>query len=93
MSIGKGDMVMVVRGMPCCGHMGTAKYGFSFIVVATRIAHNRFCLNCGTDHLIVHYVNFSQDKTDGLPVEMLLKIDPPSEGDSLPTRADLEITA
>ena len=84
-----GDLVMVVRPTSCCG---VANYGTTFVVA--KYADNVMgrCDCCGyielRDGVWVEY-------PDGgaYPVSRLKKIDPPSEGDSLPTRADMKLGA
>lgn len=94
MNIGKGDMVMVVRGAPCCGSMGNAKYGLTSTadeVGTINDAQGFMCVGCGMRYPNPLHVALTEKGT--FPIFMLKKIEPPAEGDSLPTRADLEITA
>jgi hypothetical protein len=82
-----GDLVMVVRPTTCC-HSGE-RIGFITRVVAPIDRRpTAKCMGCG-------YVTENDDSMVRLEVgpyikrSRLIKIDPPSEGDSLPTRADL----
>ena len=86
-----GDLVMVVRGMPCCGFFGARKIGHVFVVsrVKGTEAHH-FCQGCKT--YLSRGTLYAEDGGDsGGMLSMLKKLDPPSEGDSLPTRADIDI--
>ncbi|MRT30849.1 hypothetical protein [Herbaspirillum sp. CAH-3] len=87
-----GDLVMIVRGMPCCGGTKNIPLGFAFTAYAlSKMTAPESCDSCGAivDGLAVVYA----DSGMGAYLHCLKKIDPPAEGDSLPTRADLEVTA
>lgn len=87
MSIKAGDLVMVVRPSPCCGNFSDA--GRIFRVKEIMRGPGR-CPSC----LEVAQVTAAMiDHRYGLEVFCLKRIDPPSEGDSLPTRKDLEVPA
>lgn len=84
-----GDLVMIVKLASCCGkpsdHLGR-------VVTVTKVdVATGVCGGCGDvqpNQLGVYFGN-------GLRIQRyrVVKIDPPAEGDSLPTRADLEVTA
>lgn len=83
-----GDMVMVVRGTPCCGFLGQLKY----LQVATVVSvdHLDFvCRSCMTP--LGERAGVVFDTGLGALASMVKKIDPPADGDSLPTRKDLEV--
>lgn len=84
-----GDQVMVVRVRSCCG-MGIL--GLVFTVAAVRSANTR--CKCGAEFWGDLVADAPPDVRGGGPVLLsrLKKIDPPAEGDSLPTRKDLEVT-
>ena len=88
MTIKTGDLVMVVRPAPCCG--SAVRLGLLFIATTGKGFGVR-CLNCG----IHTYGGFFIDGSTGhgYLTSRLKKIDPPAEGDSLPTRADIEVPA
>lgn len=81
-----GDLVMIVKPMPCCGDNATL--GNVFIVKSIS-GSDGVCGACGD------YQEFAMDalRPDGgyTQLSRLKKIDPPAEGDSLPTRKDLEV--
>ncbi len=86
-AIKAGDLVMVVRPTICCGYSGhigrtgTAEMLPGHVV---RVA----CTNCG--HRDLSVASFFAIGLVAYQASRLKKIDPPSEGDSLPTRRDIE---
>lgn len=82
-----GDLVVVVRKAPCCGN---DKYTGYFYTVAAKGGHYFVKCSCGQ-------VDDNDDTfvmlNDGNYIEKnrLKKIDPPAKGDTLPTRADLDM--
>ena len=84
-----GDLVMIIRLRRCCGK-GVLGVAFN----AGRVLHDVYhrCGHCG---VISEAATLIESDMPGLfiPAYRVKKIDPPAEGDSLPTRADLEITA
>lgn len=85
-----GDLVMVVKPVPCCGTED--RMGLTSTVQETpRWALYAQCRHCGeVDYAVENY----RDLGDGAyHVDTLKKVDPPAEGDSLPTRADIEVPA
>lgn len=84
-----GDLVMAVRGMPCCGAMGNFNYGNMRHIVETRVAPaGAVCGRCGAS---MARIPMARLDADAAPISMLKKIDPPAVGDTLPTRADIEV--
>lgn len=83
-NIKAGDLVMVVRAMPCCG--GIRQFGTVFRVTDVKSEWG-YCTFCGH---IKYATLASGDKSFFREVVTLKKIDPPEEGDSLPTRKDIE---
>lgn len=80
-----GDLVMVVKPTPCCG--ATFSLGKLFVARETE-TKDAVCIGCG-HRFDTHFRVLAHDGwRDG---RRLKKIDPPAEGDSLPTRADLDI--
>lgn len=88
MSIQKGDLVMVVKPTVCCEN--TNAIGIMFIAIPETKRGLR-CVYCATRTTTGFFIN---DATGhGFLSLRLTKIDPPAEGDSLPTRADIEVPA
>lgn len=87
MNIKKGDLVMVVKPTTCCGNTKAVGRIFTVRSVALRDAH---CVHCWHTEIKITAI-----RDDGMMygIDRLKKIDPPAHGDSLPTRADLEVTA
>lgn len=84
-----GDLVQVVRAMPCCGETKLTKLGFVFIVQSLGKTRTRTtCVNCGHQYAPGVPYAVAEDGNGSL-TEILKKIDPPEQGDDLPTRADL----
>lgn len=86
MDIKKGDLVMVVRPKRCCGDGSS----LGIVGVVLDMIPGSSCCGCGNVRrgLVAHI-------SGGLygDPENLKKIDPPADGDSLPTRKDLEVAA
>jgi len=94
--IKSGDLVMVVRGLPCCGFMGLAHFGLTFIVTAVFPAPPGLsckCCNAPASAAAPCVGANISGEADAMLMSMVKKIDPPAEGDSLPTRRDLEMPA
>ncbi|MCI2809366.1 hypothetical protein [Eoetvoesiella caeni] len=89
MNIQKGDLVMVVKPTECCG----LAVGLGAIFRVERTLSGRG--NCGhcQKKLGAVSVAFGHKGTTVFPFRSLKKIDPPADGDSLPTRADIEVPA
>lgn len=83
-----GDLVMVVRKTRCCSRGKTTGKVF-------RVAKNDGVVTgeCGACGATVTDEYIENEDGHGFSGYRLKKIDPPAEGDSLPTRADLEVTA
>lgn len=86
MTIKTGDLVMVVKPSPCCGTM--SRVGLTFKVAG--IVGRARCHHCGE---INTNGSVRASHNLGFSAKRLKKIDPPAEGDSLPTRADIEVAA
>ena len=85
-AIKPGDLVMIVRGTLCCGE--TKAIGR--VYVAGQHYHGpSHCPVCETISMDASV--WLGDNPRVCALSRLKKIDPPSEGDSLPTRADLDI--
>lgn len=81
-----GDLVMIVKPCLSCGK--SRMLGFPYTVEQVRKDNIR-CGFCGFTKVDMAAFAYGH----GVQLQRLKKIDPPSEGDSLPTRADKEITA
>lgn len=81
-----GDLVMVVKPQPCCG--GSISCGIIGIVSSIKTTNH--CKTCKTKY---EPETAAELASRLVRLSRLKKIDPPAEGDSLPTRADLEISA
>lgn len=87
-AIKAGDLVMVVRASSCC--CSTKKLGRIFMVRHVVKSTIHTCLRCG--HREVGAIVALEAGREGCMPYRLKKIDPPAEGDSLPTRRELETT-
>lgn len=92
-----GDMVMVVRGAPCCGQMMGFSLGSVFSVLETKHWDNVDCLCCGK-----HWPNgadavglwpVGNSNNSGVDASMLKKLPPLSEDDEMPRVENLEVPA
>lgn len=88
-----GDLVMVVRGLPCCGWSKDVRMGKPFKVGRLVPLYDLHCLHCNSTVADGTIAAIGENPRDGGFLSMLIKIDPPAEGDSLPTRTDLEVPA
>lgn len=89
-SIKPGDLVMVVKANECCGD--TSSLGQVFTVAELKPQSICRCSGCGGNCWGTYVADAGKPGTGEL-LSQVVKIDPPAEGDSLPTRQDLEITA
>ncbi len=87
MSIKADDLVMVVRPAGCCGSIS----GIGRVFKVGRVCRQAtYCIHCG------HVENKDYavfDNGYAADIFRLKKIDPPADGESLPTRKELEVTA
>ena len=84
-----GDLAMVVKLLPCCAG---GRLGRIFTVgTAPFLARSR-CPICGSVRTST-VVARSDDSRRVIDVVRIRKIDPPADGDSLPTRRDIEVRA
>lgn len=86
--IKRGDLVMLVRGCQHCG--STEGLGDTYIVQEIELIKTRtMCCKNPTPKLC------ASGSRGGMwdSLDSLKKIDPPTEGESLPVRADKEVTA
>lgn len=84
-----GDLAMVIKLSPCCAR-GTS--GMIFTVGSVSFQARSRCSMCGSVRTST-VVTRSDDSMRAIDVVRLLKIDPPADGDSLPTRLDIEVPA
>lgn len=84
-----GDLVMVIKPTPCCGY--DRSLGEVFRAKAVERRPRSRCLHCGS--LFVNCLAAQRGPSSWGLTYRLKKIDPPAEGDSLPTRRDLEVEA
>lgn len=84
--ISKGDLVMVVRPSKCCGH--TEHIGKPFTV--SGLSHGGAVCSCGTffDNMDAA---FGCGGNFGIPLYMLLRIDPPPINEDAPAREELTV--
>lgn len=87
MTIKTGDLVMVVKPTPCCGNCKAI--GRTFTVKGVS-ASEAVCRYCGRIDKLEDALSVDDRRYD---ISRLKKIDPPADGDSLPTRADIEVAA
>jgi len=83
-----GDLVIKVRPTTCCGN--PSNIGIPFKVAKLHYG-NFTCRDCGAFHENIAAGNNYGDL--GGEIECLIKIDPPENGDTLPTRKELEHTS
>ena len=78
-----GDLVMVVKALPCCG--SAAAVGTIFKVES--FGGRGRCVYCKAVRIVT-----TARRENGFVYELsrLIRIDPPATGDSLPTRKDIE---
>lgn len=84
-----GDLVMVVRPMPCCGD--ARDVGICFRVEEITKAYDGWCVNCGSGH--PNDCATDPTTTYEHPIKTLKKINPPAQGDEVSTREPLSTTA
>lgn len=85
-----GDLVMVVKANTCCGD--ASSLGQVFAVSEIKPQSICRCSGCG-GFCLGTYVGDAGKPGTGELLSQVVKIDPPAEGDSLPTRQNLEVTA
>jgi hypothetical protein len=86
-NIKTGDLVMVVRGAPCCGFIGNWKFGETFLVdCITAYPPRSTCRKCG---FLADGVTAASNGIHVIPTSMLKKIEPPATGDDLPVHIQL----
>lgn len=80
-----GDLVCVVKPAPCCGDM--SELGKVFVIRELLFGQS-YCFNCGCneDELDAFY-----DEENGVSVETIIKISPPSLDETTEQEKDLEI--
>lgn len=86
-AIKPGDLVMIVKLTACCGK---GKLGHTFTAGELRMMISA-CPHCGHFDNSILVAHPSRPDRVGVLLSRLKKIDPPETGDSLPTRADLNI--
>lgn len=87
--IKKGDLVMTIRPLRCCGGGS-----LGLILSVTGMPHKikGRCVYCHAIYDTVA-VAVNGEHSNEVPTYRIKKIDPPAEGDSLPTRRDLMVPA
>lgn len=85
-----GDMVMVVKPSPCCGSTSTIGW-IGRASAPPSYAVSAECNTCGKIDWDVS--KFLEVENRAYHIDTLKKIDPPAEGDSLPTHSELEVIA
>ena len=89
-AIKPGDLVLVVRPNACCGSttsigtVGTVESNPSWGIYAECDCYGAVCWRVE---------NFRTIDGGAYHIDTLQKIDPPAEGDSVPTRREIEVTA
>ena len=83
-----GDLVMVVKPSNCCSNYRQSFYGRHFVVSNILVNVKCECTICGCNYIASLA---ESERGRAIEIERLKKIDPPSEGDSLPTRKELEV--
>ena len=85
-----GDLVMKVKPNTCCGDPNMLGVPYTVCEILHRTCTE--CARCGAI-MYQSLVTGTHDPNGGCELECLIKIDPPAEGDSLPTRKDIEVPA
>lgn len=83
-----GDMVMVVRGMPCCGATGR-HMGHTFVVSAVKPQDVGNCSYCG--HFFEIVPTARDESFKPCPIYRLKRIDPPALDETLETSREVTI--
>lgn len=84
-----GDLVMVVKSSLCCGDV--SRIGEIFRAQGVGIRPYAVCVHCGRE--ATNYFGVHKRGRYWHSASRLKKIDPPAEGDSLPTRREIEVPA
>lgn len=84
-AIKPGDLVMVVKPSPCCGNVSVVGRIFSVKSIISAYSYCIYCLESESDNPVADV------GVGAISLSRLKKIDPPETGDSLPTRADLNL--
>lgn len=87
MTFKKGDLVMVVKSMPCCGNVSAI--GRVERIDGVGPGSEWECNWCDKDMDDYCVALFSGD--DGMPTCTLIKIDPPADQDQETTNKELEV--
>jgi hypothetical protein len=80
-----GDLVMVVRGTPCCNQLGAVGSVYQVVAVGTATG---YCSRCGTEHYgesVYKRSDFSQWRS------CVIKIDPPALPESIERKKELTV--
>jgi len=84
-----GDLVMIVKALPCCGYRISRMFQ-PFIAGSYGTSDGVGCKSCGAA-IMYRDAGPAVGAFGGyVLVSLLKKIDPPADGDSLPTRKELE---
>lgn len=81
--IGKGDLVMVVRGAPCCGN----PFGLGLPFRVLKMVSDGYCIHCFTSESDVAY----SEAAGGYSVRQLIRIDPDILSADVPTKEELTV--
>jgi len=82
-----GDLMMVVKPMPCCGKSGIL--GIPFIVKNIYIPTKPYCVHCNSDIPIEPSTKLNSGNSVAL--YRLIKIDPPALQDETTTEKELAL--
>jgi len=89
MTFKKGDLVMLVRGMHCCGQTDHDEpYGLTFSISSVFVDYGE-CIHCGykgNEEVTPHKGIF-------ILTSRLKKIDPPAEGETREAYKNLKVPA
>ena len=89
--IAAGDLVMVVKPTPCCGH--SMRIGFVAMVLEVKMQHG-WCRHCRAPIAQDHWrARLSEDLSEGLviAVSRLIRIDPPALPESVETEREVAV--
>ncbi len=81
--IQKGDLVMVIRALPCCGQMYRA--GFTYIVQSVFRSTRHRCICGAFSDVTVASCDDGLPWPRGFPISILKRLDPGNLSEDVPT--------
>ncbi len=86
-----GDLVMIIKPTPCCGHAPRLGYIFTVAEISSGLCHclNCHCLNCHSVFISSTWAKEAQGD-GGMLMSTRKKINPPADDESRETIRELE---